>query len=174
MLIEEYNESWPIKYSAIKSILEKNLSKIQKIEHIGSTSIIGMCAKPIIDIDIIIDANDFAKTEDELKIIGYSYLDNWGLAGREAFTRNNLVYDEILDKTHHHLYVCFNDNEELHKHIFFRNYLNNNKDELLKYYNIKKEIINRIGNDETKWNEYQKIKEGEYRWFFTNIYKNMK
>ena len=58
MIIEEYNEEWPEQFTTIKNVLENNLSKIIKIEHFGSTSIIGMCAKPIIDIDIVIEDNN--------------------------------------------------------------------------------------------------------------------
>ena len=55
MVIEDYNENWINQFNEIKNVLETNLSRIIKIEHIGSTSIIGMLAKPIIDIDVVME-----------------------------------------------------------------------------------------------------------------------
>jgi GrpB-like predicted nucleotidyltransferase (UPF0157 family) len=131
MVIEEYNTNWVKQFNQIKNILEENLSKIIKIEHIGSTAIFGMCAKPIIDIDIIIEnTSDFEKIKNELEAIGYSHNGDQGIKGREAFKRNNIIKNEILDKLNHHLYVCAKGNEELRRHILFRDYLN-------KYYEVR-------------------------------------
>ena len=87
MVIEQYNEDWIKHFNEIKNILENNLTKIIKIEHVGSTAIIGMYAKPIIDVDIVIKNNDFEKTKEELELIGYLYEGNLGIIGREAFSR---------------------------------------------------------------------------------------
>jgi GrpB-like predicted nucleotidyltransferase (UPF0157 family) len=173
VVIEEYNENWIKQFTKIKNIIENNLSKIIGIEHIGSTAIIGMCAKPIIDIDIIIDnINDFNITKNELEFIGYYHTGDQGIIGREAFNRANLKYNEILDEINHHLYVCTKDNEELQRHILFRNYLNNNEKAKEEYYKLKKEIIKKIGNENR--GKYVLIKETEYRWFFEKIIKEAK
>jgi len=85
MVIEDYNENWINQFYQIKNVLETNLSRIIKIEHIGSTSITGMLAKPIIDIDVVIESiDDFEKTKDELKIIGYLYEGDLGIIGRQG------------------------------------------------------------------------------------------
>ena len=124
MVIEEYNEDWKNQYEQIKNILENSLSKTIKIEHVGSTSIPGMWAKPIIDIDIVIEnIYDCEKTKKELEEIGYLHKGDQGIKGREVFKRNNIIKNEILDKINHHLYVCTKDNEELRRHILFRDYL---------------------------------------------------
>jgi len=57
MVIEKFNENWIKQFVLIKDVLKENLSKIISIEHVGSTSIKGMYAKPIIDIDIISYSN---------------------------------------------------------------------------------------------------------------------
>jgi GrpB-like predicted nucleotidyltransferase (UPF0157 family) len=135
MVIVEYNNEWPILFDKIKDELCKNVNSIMTIEHIGSTSIKGMCAKPIIDIDIVINnENDFLKIKQELENIGYKHEGNLGINGREAFKRefkNNIILDNIP----HHLYVCVKDNEELKRHILFRNYLTRNKNIMMEYYN---------------------------------------
>jgi GrpB-like predicted nucleotidyltransferase (UPF0157 family) len=89
MVIVEYNNEWPILFCKIRDELWKNLSSIIAIEHIGSTSIKGMCAKPIIDIDIVINnETDFVKTKEELEKISYYHNGNQGIIDREAFNRN--------------------------------------------------------------------------------------
>jgi GrpB-like predicted nucleotidyltransferase (UPF0157 family) len=167
MVIVEYNDEWPIWFDKIKKELCKNLSSIISIEHIGSTSIKGMCAKPIIDIDIVINnENDFSKTKEELELIGYYHNGNQGIIGREAFNRNKKNH-EILDTIQHHLYVCVNDNDELKRHILFRNYLNKNENIMMEYYKVKKEIIKKYGNDNRE--KYVSVKEEEYKWFFEKV-----
>jgi GrpB-like predicted nucleotidyltransferase (UPF0157 family) len=170
MVIEEYNENWIKQFNQIKNILEKNLSKIIKIEHVGSTAIIGMCAKPIIDIDIIIiDRTDFEKIKNELETIGYYHNGDQGIKGREVFKRNKIIKNEILEKINHHLYVCAKDNEELKRHIIFRDYLNKHYEVKIEYYNIKKEIIKKHGNNDRE--KYVLTKENEYKWFFEKVIK---
>jgi GrpB-like predicted nucleotidyltransferase (UPF0157 family) len=164
MVIVEYNNEWPIWFDKIKNELCKNLSSIIAVEHIGSTSIKGMCAKPIIDIDIVINnENDFVKTKEKLELIGYYHNGNQGIIGREAFNRNGKNH-KILDTIQHHLYVCAKDNDELKRHILFRNYLNKNYKIMMEYYNIKKEIIKKYGNEDRE--KYVSVKEEEYKWFF--------
>ena len=52
--VREYDPTWPSQFETIKSELERTLHNVPHlgIEHVGSTSIVGMCAKPVIDIDI--------------------------------------------------------------------------------------------------------------------------
>ena len=173
MVIEDYNENWINQFNEIKNVLETNLSRIIKIEHIGSTSITGMLAKPIIDIDVVIKSiDDFEKTKDELEIIGYLYEGDLGIIGREVFKKDNVIKNEILDKINHHLYVCTKDNEELKRHLLFRNYLNEHCGIKMEYNNIKEKIIEKYGNEDRK--KYVEIKETEYKWFFEEVIKKAK
>ena len=171
MVIEHYNEDWIIHFNQIKNILENKLTKIIQIEHVGSTSIIGMYAKPVIDIDIVINNNAFETTKEELEIIGYTYEGNLGIIGREAFKRNNIIWNEILDKINHHLYVCAKDNE-LERHILFRDYLNKNYEAKMGYNDIKMAIIEKYGNEDSE--KYVSTKETEYKWFFEKIIEKAK
>jgi GrpB-like predicted nucleotidyltransferase (UPF0157 family) len=55
ILITEYNQRWPIIYNREKKkILAAIDEKVQAIEHIGSTSIIGLAAKPVCDIMVAV------------------------------------------------------------------------------------------------------------------------
>jgi len=168
MVIEKYTKEWVNQFSQIEEILKQNLSKFIKIEHVGSTAIIGMCAKPIIDIIIVIESmDDFDIIKNELNFIGYFHNGNQGIEGREVFNREKIIYNKTLDEINHHLYVCTKDNDEYKRHILFRNYLNKNENEKQEYNKIKMEIIEKIGNENRK--EYVEIKETEYSWFFEKV-----
>lgn len=142
VIVEDYNPEWKNEFERIKNELLIVLSgKINSIEHVGSTSVEGLAAKPIIDIDVVIDKN-FEEVKKELKSIGYIYEGDLGISGREAFGYEN--------KSHlmtHHLYVCNKDNEELYRHIVFRDYLRQHKEDIDKYSSIKKEMALKYPED---------------------------
>jgi len=170
MVIVEYNKDWSVFFNRIKGVLESNLSRYIKIEHIGSTAIIGMWAKPIIDIDIIIEKDsDFEQIKGELEQIGYSHVGDLGIIGREAFKRNGIAVNEILDTISHNLYVCQKDSEALKRHLQFRDYLNKHDDVKQEYNRIKHEIIKKYGNEDRE--KYVSVKETEYTWFFEKVIK---
>lgn len=124
VIVEDYNPEWKNEFERISSELLAALAeKIVSIEHVGSKSVQGLAAKPIIDIDILIDKN-FEEVKQELELIGYLYEGDLGILGREAFRYENKPH---LMK--HHLYVCNKENEELQRYITFRNYLRLHKEE---------------------------------------------
>ncbi|MNV51043.1 dephospho-CoA kinase/protein folding accessory domain-containing protein [compost metagenome] len=87
------------------------------IEHVGSTSVPGLSAKPIIDMDVVVATrDDVKKAIQRLAILGYVHEGDLGAIGREAFIPPNGV-------PWHHLYVCTIDNAEYKRHIMFRDYL---------------------------------------------------
>jgi GrpB-like predicted nucleotidyltransferase (UPF0157 family) len=61
VLINEYDPSWPESYERIAAVVAKSLQGVDhKIEHVGSTAVPGLAAKPIVDIDVVyIKAKDF-------------------------------------------------------------------------------------------------------------------
>jgi len=131
-----YDYRWPYEFQKIKKELLLVISNdVLSIEHIGSTSVEGLAAKPIIDIDIVIDDNMFSTVKEKLHSIGYSHEGDLGIAGREAFT-----YKGKMNLMLHHLYVCHKDSAELKKHIIFRNWLQMHENDKIAYSKIKIEI----------------------------------
>jgi len=65
--IESYNTQWKINAAAVVQMIKRlRCAKWWKVEHIGSTSVPGLCAKPILDIMITIPSvNGFAKAVDD-------------------------------------------------------------------------------------------------------------
>lgn len=136
VVVVPYNEQWKADFEIIKQYLLTVIeTQIVCIEHIGSTSVEGLSAKPIIDIDIVIkDYSVFDNMVDSLASLGYTHEGNLGIKDREAFD-----YVGKIDLPKHHLYVCPEYSEELHKHIAFRDYLRNTQDAMQKYSKVKEE-----------------------------------
>lgn len=143
IIVLPYNEKWLSEFEKIKSELLNAINdSVISIEHVGSTSVVGLCAKPIIDIDIVIEDDMFDIFKEKLKIIGYIHVGDLGIAEREAF--------DYRDKNHlmeHHLYVCGKDAAELKRHITFRNYLRINEDARNNYSNIKIQMARKYPHD---------------------------
>lgn len=142
VIVEDYNPEWKNEFARIKNELLTALSgKIDSIEHIGSTSVEGLSAKPIIDIDIVID-NNFEKVKEALESIEYTHEGDFGIYGRESFSYKNKSHLML-----HHLYVCNRDNEELYRHIIFRDYLRQHKEDRDRYSSIKKQMALKYPKD---------------------------
>ncbi|MBY0414026.1 MAG: GrpB family protein [Bdellovibrionales bacterium] len=104
------------------------------IEHVGSTSVLGLAAKPVIDMDIIIpDMSFLEKAIERLRRIGYEYRGNLGIVDREAFKSKSPLIK-------HNLYVCPQASVALKNHICLRDTLRaypNLRDE---YSSLKQEL----------------------------------
>jgi len=130
MLIVKYQERWVADYNLLKNIFEENISINDiEIEHVGSTSVKGLAAKPIIDIDIVYKKlESFTVIKRRLEELDYYHNGDQGIVGREVFKRNKKQGNHIvLDSIDHHLYVCHVASDELRRHLAFRNYLRENQ-----------------------------------------------
>ena len=88
VVVLPYEKQWQQEFQIIKNELSNVLGKLAvSIEHVGSTAVEGLSAKPIIDIDVVIE--DYDKLDaviDALGKIGYRHEGDLGILGREAFT----------------------------------------------------------------------------------------
>lgn len=152
VIVEPYNEIWTKEFEKIKTEIESVLTNLcLGIEHIGSTSVIGLSAKPIIDIDVVIeDYSVFPEVIKKLNSIGYIHEGDLGIKDRKAF--------KYVDKPHlhqHHLYVCPKDSKELQRHITFRNFLRSHPEYVKEYSSIKEEAAKLYPDSIEKYMEYK-------------------
>ena len=152
VVVLPYDTAWQSAFEKIKREIDDAIGAfIIAIEHVGSTSVEGMSAKPCIDIDVIIkDYSVFAAVVDGLKAIGYIHEGNLGIKDREAF--------KYSDKEHlqtHHLYVCPQYSKELHRHITFRDFLRSNPEAVKRYSQIKEKAAELFPNDIDEYIEYK-------------------
>ena len=152
VVVLPYDVAWQSAFEKIKGEIEEAIGDlIIGIEHVGSTSVEGMSAKPCIDIDVIIkDYSIFDTVVSRLETIGYTHEGNLGIKDREAF--------KYLDKPHlqkHHLYVCPQQSKELYRHITFRDFLRSNPEAVKKYGSTKERAAQLYPDNIDKYIEYK-------------------
>lgn len=82
-----WSEAWTRDFELVAARLRQALGRIPgaRVEHVGSTSVTGLAAKPILDIDVIVDRADVPAAIATLVGIGYVHRGDLGVVGREAF-----------------------------------------------------------------------------------------
>ncbi len=131
-----YDPRWEGDFLKIRDEIRCALGELAlRIEHVGSTSVPGLSAKPVIDIDVVIeDRSRLCAVIAALEATGYRHEGDLGIAGREAFK-----YDGKEHLKKHHLYVCPRDSAELKRHLAFRDYLRSHPEAAREYGRIKEE-----------------------------------
>ena len=151
VMIEKWNPKWKDEFEKIVASLGKDIIYNSiKIEHVGSTSVEGLSAKPIIDLDIVIENDKFEIIKRLLNDKGYKYEGDLGIEGREAFSYSGK--EELMT---HHLYVCLKDSKELFKHITFRDFLKNNPALASEYSKVKEQAALLYPDDIDKYMEFK-------------------
>jgi GrpB-like predicted nucleotidyltransferase (UPF0157 family) len=133
--VVEHDPAWADRFEAIRARLAPALDGIAvAIEHVGSTAVPGLAAKPIIDIDVVVA--DRAAIPDAIKRLaglGYTYLGDLGVRDREAFRRPP-------GTERHNLYVCLAGGEGLRNHLALRDHLRGHPDEVRAYGDLKRRL----------------------------------
>jgi GrpB-like predicted nucleotidyltransferase (UPF0157 family) len=151
-----YDPQWATTFDEIKKVVTETVGDLAlSIEHVGSTSIPRMSAKPIIDLDVVIRSYDeLPVMVARLSSLGYVHQGDLGIKGREAFKREG----EDVPRTgtgkvwpKHHLYVCPQGSEGLSRHLAFRDYLRAHPEELAEYEAVKRRLAEENPHD---WEAY--------------------
>lgn len=151
--VVEYSPVWPDLFEQEKRLLQSVLANTGAvIEHVGSTAVPGMAAKPIID--LMLGLRDFSQANSLIPKItaqGYLYISKHEdvMPDRRFFTKQ-----QGQTKTHHiHMVEIGSDFWE--RHLLFRNYLRQNPEAARDYTALKKELTQREWRD---GNEYANAK----------------
>ncbi len=117
IVISDYDPDWPSRFTSLAAAVSKTLGPVLlRIEHVGSTSVPGLAAKPIIDMDAVVRPADVPEAIRRLSTLGYAHQGDLGVAGREAFSTPDSL-------PAHHLYVCPINSPALAEHLQFRDAL---------------------------------------------------
>lgn len=140
----DYDLKWPILYQVEKaSILGVIDDFIVDIQHIGSTAVPGMAAKPIIDIMVAIrDLALIEKCIQPLQTIGYEYLGEYGIPERHYFRK-----PPGHPHSTHHLHMVERESDFWERHILFRDYLRVHSEEAHQYYQLRKDLAAKFASD---------------------------
>ena len=145
-----YDEEWKKWYIKLKTQIWPLISDIASdIVHVGSTSIEGMSAKPIIDIDIVVENFDELELfKEKLRELGYYHIGNLGIKDREAFKTER----EPLHP--HNLYLVLRDSTAFRNHILLKKHIEENPESFKKYNKLKI----KLANSASSIDEYTKSK----------------
>lgn len=147
-LVSTYDERWPDQFRLIASRLETALAGLYScIEHVGSTAIPGMVAKPIIDLVVVIGPEKLPAVMAALETLGFRHEGDRGIHGREAFRPTE--GSEAAGFPRHHLYVCPEGNRSLMEQVAFRDYLRNEPLQVRRLSEHKRALCVRHDNDKT-------------------------
>lgn len=118
-----YNEHWPVEFERIAGELRRALIGVPSatIEHVGSTAVPGLGAKPILDIDIIVQSADVSMAIAALEAAGYIHRGDLGVAGREALTPPD-------ENPRRNVYVCHAGTLSVRNHVAVRDVLRQRDD----------------------------------------------
>ncbi len=115
-----YQAAWPVAFEAEALSLRALLGRcVHGLHHIGSTSVPGLAAKPIID--MLLEVPDLARLDagsEALVAAGYEALGEYGLPGRRYFRKS-----DALGQRSHHLHAFTAGHHEVRRHLAFRDYL---------------------------------------------------
>lgn len=145
-LVQPYDPMWPSHFQQLKSFLESAMSDVEcVIEHVGSTAVPGMMAKPIIDIVVVIVAGSLLQVKEQLQTLGYVHQGDLGIPKREAFKLVDAKAKHRLPE--HHLYVCEQSVHELRKQLAFRDFMRQHSEWRERLNCLKRELCLKHDND---------------------------
>jgi GrpB-like predicted nucleotidyltransferase (UPF0157 family) len=152
VIIVDYDPTWPQQFEEEKVHILATISDyITEVEHIGSTSIPGLGAKPIIDIMVVI--RDPALVEcciEPLRTLGYEYMGEYGVPGRHYFRKPG---GEAFEKRTHHLHMYEKGHEQRALHLLFREYLRMYPESARRYDLLKRELATTYASDREAYTE---------------------
>jgi GrpB-like predicted nucleotidyltransferase (UPF0157 family) len=140
--LEEYNPLWPSIFQKEAEIVREILGETcLEIHHIGSTSIPGLSAKPIIDIIIVVNDLLILDTNSKaLEKINYVAMGEYGIPGRRFFWKSP-------EHRRFNIHLFEKGNSEIERHLAFRDYLREHPGVASGYGAIKKALTKQFPND---------------------------
>lgn len=140
--VVNYDPAWPAVFKQLKARVWPAVSDVAvRIEHVGSTAVAGLSAKPVIDMTIVVGTSEqMPMLVERLATIGYRHRGDLGVSGREAFARPP-------DTPPHHLYACVEGNLALRNHLAIRDSLRRDPAKAQAYGLLKRQLAARFPDD---------------------------
>lgn len=140
--VVSYNSNWKKMYKEESEKIKNTLNDIIiDIHHIGSTAIPGIKAKPVID--ILAEVKDIEAVDQynhEMEELGYEVMGEYGIPKRRFFRKGG-------NKRTHHIHIFQAGNEEIERHINFKEYLITHPDKRREYSKLKEKLANKYTYD---------------------------
>ncbi len=142
IIVVDYDPAWSAQFEGLRSNIVSAVGDIAVgVEHVGSTSVPGLAAKPVIDIDLVVaTAAHVPAAICRLSALGYEHRGNLGIEGREAFFSPS-------KPPQHSLYVCLQGGTALRNHLMLRDYLRTHAGVAAEYGFLKKRLAAQFPTD---------------------------
>jgi GrpB-like predicted nucleotidyltransferase (UPF0157 family)/chloramphenicol 3-O-phosphotransferase len=142
VVVADYDPRWPALFERLARPVREAVADMgARVEHIGSTSVPGLAAKPIIDMDVAVASTaDVPQAIERLRGLGYVYQGDKGIEGRDAFLAPPGAPE-------HHLYVVVEGNRPHTDHTRFRDHLRRHPEVAQEYAALKRDLAQRHGAD---------------------------
>jgi GrpB-like predicted nucleotidyltransferase (UPF0157 family) len=150
VVIVEYDPAWRKKFEDERVLLQGVYPKTAVIEHIGSTAVPGLAAKPIIDIMVDVSRLEEAEARvSDLARLGYQYVPEY-----EALIPERRYFRKPRHgNREYHLHCVLTDSDFWKRHLAFRDYLRANPAAATAYVRLKKELAAASGNDRDAYSD---------------------
>ncbi len=163
--ITKYDPNWINIFNELKERLGRIFAgKFSKIEHVGSTSIPGMNAKPLIDVLIVINSlENLDEQKEKMKIEGYEYMENY-------VSPNSILFYKTKDgEKIENIHVCMADNDLVNHLLVVRDYLRAHPDKAKEYSDLKSVLKEKYPDSYEAYRDgknalLQAIKKEAYGW----------
>jgi len=155
--LAEYNPEWKALFQKEKTLFQKTFGKtIIDIQHIGSTSIPGLVAKPIIDINIGVKSLEVVEEmKEKFKKIGYDYkvldLRQMKNKNRKKVEEQELFVKNLKPEIAYHIHITVYNSDYWKKDLLFRDYITNNSSRAKEYIELKKSLAKKYPNNIIKY-----------------------
>lgn len=141
-----------MQFEELKEVFVRKLGQsLTAVEHVGSTSVPGLAAKPILDIDLVVDGQDsFKRARIALENLGYRFAGDLGIPDRYAFkAAHSGIPEDGSGRSWpvHHLYCCMEGSVALRNHLLLRDALRRDPDLAEAYGKLKKDLAVRANGD---------------------------
>lgn len=143
VVVTPYDPRWPAEFEAEAARLSKVFGPLAcAIHHIGSTSVVGLPAKPVIDILLEVwDIHAVDAFNPAMAALGYEAMGEYGIPGRRYFRKGGV-------RRTHHVHAFQHDNRaDIERHLAFRNYLRAHPADARRYAALKQELAARFPED---------------------------
>ena len=145
-VFKPYNPIWPKLFMRECERIKRNIFWAINIEHIGSTAVPGLGGKGIIDIAIAAGKEDLERTAKVLQeFLGYVFRES-GSTIERLFFRIDLP-DEEEGMRRYHVHLSFAESSEWRDLILFRDYLRDHSEEVQRYAELKKDLVDQVRGD---------------------------
>jgi GrpB-like predicted nucleotidyltransferase (UPF0157 family)/dienelactone hydrolase len=140
--VMSFNERWGQDFEEEAVLLQKIFGEeMFEIHHIGSTSVHGLSAKPIIDIlPVVKDISQVDRYNANMTAIGYEAKGENGIAGRRYFQKGG-------NERTHHVHIYEKGSSEIDRHLAFRDFLRAHPEKAKAYGDLKEKLAQQFPFD---------------------------